>query len=62
MNEMKINKNPDIYGEGYKNQFNLGALTNFGGSSKAPSLKISSHRISLTVVNHEDHLNRDECN
>ena len=31
-------------------------------AAKAPSLKISSHGTSLTVVDHQDHFNRDECN
>ena len=61
MNWKQINKNPDIYGERYINQFNLGALAKFGGN-KPPSLKISSHGISLKVIDHEDHLNWDECN
>ena len=37
---------------------NLDALIKFGSSSKAPCLKISSHGISLTLVDHEDHLNQ----
>ena len=40
---------------------NLDALIKFGGSSKAPCLKISSHGISLTVVDHEDHRSQDKC-
>ena len=40
---------------------NLDAHRKFGSSIKAPCLKISSHGISLRVVDHEDHLNQREC-
>ena len=39
----------------------LDALTKFVTSIKAPCLKISSHGISLTVVDHKDDLNQHEC-
>ena len=40
---------------------NLDALTKFGNSIKAPSLKILSHGLSLTVTDHKDLLNQHEC-